>query len=170
VSVSELAEILVGNRVRQVILNACQSVRGDVASLNFARSLVQAGVSMALGMCYRLLNSAVQVFTAALYQDMLVRNQPLPAAAAYCRSALRTFSRRKTKYNTHILVQGNINPVLFTSDHIEAIGLRNGDGAEIGCLDGWTGRRHIWPRISNRRPGNDATDIFSQGTDYRRCR
>ncbi|KAL2060510.1 hypothetical protein VTL71DRAFT_9541 [Oculimacula yallundae] len=126
-----LAEILRTYEVPCVIINACQSASGIN---NFTRSLVEHGISTALGMQYNLLESAAEIFTAALYKDILSRRRPILDACSYARSALRIFSRRKTDYNTTIAVSDYLNPVLYTSEYFTTLEPRTPDDLAIGAV------------------------------------
>ena len=85
-------------------------------------------------MQYNLLESAAEIFTAALYEDILSRRRPIPDACSYARSALRTFSRRRTDYNTTVAVTDYLNPVLYTSECFARFGLRSLEHLAIGAI------------------------------------
>ena len=110
---SQIAEILAKHGVRVVILNACQSASEQGPASNIARSMVEQGVSVAIGMRYEILDSAAQVFTTNFYQQFLTRKQSLWNAMHSARLAVQVNRTRRTKYNTDLDVQDYITPVLF---------------------------------------------------------
>ena len=114
----EVANILRKYDVRCVITNACQS-----AALlhNFSRTLVQEGISMVLGMQYKLLETAAEIVTTALYQDLLGRGRSMADACSNARSKLRQNRGRRTNYNITVDVVDYMNPVLFMAEHFQEL-------------------------------------------------
>ena len=114
VSLSKVAEVLARRGVRIVILNACRSASEEGPLSNIARSMVQKGVLMAIGMRYEILDSAAEVFTKSLYRQLLRHQQYLWEAAPIARLAMRSNWQRSTRFNTQVDVQDYITPVMFS--------------------------------------------------------
>ncbi|KAI9651457.1 MAG: hypothetical protein M1829_002811 [Trizodia sp. TS-e1964] len=95
----QLAKVLRKYAIRRVIINACQSAP---PIHNFSRTLVQEGIPTVLGTQFKLLETAAEIMTTALYQDLLAEGRSMLDACSYARSKLREFPQRRTNYNTTV--------------------------------------------------------------------
>ena len=100
VPITQIAKLLSDRGVRVVILNACQSASEQGPDSSIVRSIVEAGVSIAVGMRYQILESAAEIFTETFYRSLLTRNQSIHAAVHAARFTMRNCQKRKTKFNT----------------------------------------------------------------------
>ena len=114
VPITEIARLLSDRGVRIVILNACQSASEQGPDSSIVRAIVEAGVSIAVGMRYQILESAAEIFTETFYRSLLARNQSIHAAVHAARFTMRNYQKRKTKFNTEINVMDAITPILIS--------------------------------------------------------
>lgn len=68
---------------------------------------------MAIGMRYEILDSAAEIFTKAIYRQLLKHGQELWTATSIARLALRINPQRQTKFLTGVSIQDYITPALF---------------------------------------------------------
>jgi tetratricopeptide (TPR) repeat protein len=81
-----VARVFRGSSVQCVFFNGCQTSQADAAGL--CESLVGAGVPVAVGWSASVADDRATDFTAEFYR-CLVRAEPVPAAAAHAREAIR---------------------------------------------------------------------------------
>ena len=155
----KLAEILHRFDVHTVIMNACRSA----ASINnFARALVQEGISTVLGMQYKLLETAAEVFATAFYRELLGNQRSVSDACSFARSKLRQDPHRRTNYNSVVSVPDWMNPVIFLADDL--IEAKKSELAHLRRSSTWLAQsRTITP--TNRLLGREG-DILGLENDF----
>ena len=95
-------------------MNACQSASEQSATSNIARSMVEQGVKMAIGMRFEILDSAAAIFTKNLYRQILRHKRSMFDATRIARFAMRKDPKRRTKFNMVLNIQDAITPILFS--------------------------------------------------------
>ena len=101
---AELVKILAQSGIENVILTACESAKEGGVSSNIAKALVAQGIRYAIGVSYKLLESAAALFTHDFY-SCLLSNLPLPSAAKHARAVVRSSAKRYAKYRIEVDVQ-----------------------------------------------------------------
>ncbi|KAF9772789.1 hypothetical protein IL306_009474 [Fusarium sp. DS 682] len=118
VSADDIARLLFVNRVKLVVINACQSASTMGSSTaNFACQLASHGVPYVLGMAFKVTDTAISIFTSALHGSLLWKNLDILSAVHEARAKLRTDTNRNAfLFDLTISVQDDILPVLYASD------------------------------------------------------
>lgn len=102
--------------VPYVVLNACESAStGAGAEANLARVFVQHGIPFVLGMSYKMLTSAINVFATSFYKALLVDGKSFPIAAAMARTSMRWYKSRTARLGLPITLEDWIVPVTYVS-------------------------------------------------------
>ena len=114
VPVADIAKLLADCGVRIVVLNACESASEYGPGSSIARSIVKAGVPIAVGMRYQISESAAEIFTRAFYRALLVHRQSATEALHAARAAMRNCQRRRTRFNTEVDVMDAITPIFVS--------------------------------------------------------
>lgn len=119
VNADDVGQILFVNRVKLVVMNACQSASTMGSSTtNFARQLASHGVPYVLGMAYTVTHKAVEIFILALYGFLLWNHRDMLSAVREARIKLRADTERDAKlFGLSISLQDDILPVLYASYH-----------------------------------------------------
>jgi CHAT domain/NB-ARC domain len=116
---TQVATLLANHGTRHVILNACRSAMDSASTSNFARLLIEKGVSVAIGMSFNILDSAAKIFVRTLYSEYLGNRRSLPESVRIARKALQRNPRRRTRYATEVNIQDHITPVIFCSREMD---------------------------------------------------
>lgn len=74
IPVNNIAKLLSNCGVRLVVANACESASEQGSNSSIVRSIVETGVSMAVGMRYQNSESAAEIFTQTFYGSLVGRN------------------------------------------------------------------------------------------------
>jgi len=114
VPASEVASLLARKGVGYVLLNACQSAAEGSPSSNIIRSMVQEGIEIAIGMAYKVLDSAAEIFVDAFYREVYRSGRSLWRAAQIAQFTIRIKNQRRTRYNSNVILEDWITPVLVS--------------------------------------------------------
>lgn len=76
--------------------------------------MVQEGLEVAIGMAYKVLDSAAEIFVDTFYRELYRSGRSFWHSAQVARSALRVNDQRHTKFNTNVVVKDGITPVLVS--------------------------------------------------------
>lgn len=103
-----------------VVLNACESARGDSGlQANLAKVFVAAGIPLVVAMSYKILDSAASIFMGQFYRSMFLDRLPFTACAAEGRRALRKDQRRVGRFGIPLDLVDWFVPVAYTSTNSE---------------------------------------------------
>ncbi|KAI6765520.1 hypothetical protein HG530_006590 [Fusarium avenaceum] len=119
VNADDVGHLLFVNRVKLVVMNACQSASTMGSSTtNFASQLASHGVPYVLGMAYKVTDTAARIFILALYGYLLWNNRDILSAVREARANLRADKKRDaTLFGLSISLQDDMLPVLYASYH-----------------------------------------------------
>jgi hypothetical protein len=119
VNPDDVGHILLVNRVKLVVMNACQSASTMGSSTtNFARQLASHGVPYVLGMAYKVTYTAAKIFILALYGNLLWNNRDILSAVREGRANLRADTKRDaTLFGLSISLQDDVLPALYANYH-----------------------------------------------------
>ncbi|KIL87132.1 hypothetical protein FAVG1_09686 [Fusarium avenaceum] len=119
VNADDVGHLLFVNRVKLVVMNACQSASTMGSSTtNFASQLASHGVPYVLGMAYKVTDTAARIFILALYGYLLWNNRDILSAVREARANLRADTKRDaTLFGLSISLQDDMLPVLYASYH-----------------------------------------------------
>ncbi|KAF5988074.1 hypothetical protein FBULB1_1631 [Fusarium bulbicola] len=114
VSADDIGKALFVNRVKLVIMNACQSASTTGSSTaNFAHQLASHGVPYVLGMAFKVTHTAVEIFTSALHDCLLWSTRNILLAVHEARAKLRVNKDRTSDlFGLTFSLQDEILPVL----------------------------------------------------------
>ncbi|KAF5240323.1 hypothetical protein FANTH_9583 [Fusarium anthophilum] len=114
VSADDIGKALFVNRVKLVIMNACQSASTTGSSTaNFAHQLASHGVPYVLGMAFKITHTAVEIFTSALHDCLLWSTRNILLAVHEARAKLRVNKERTSDlFGLTFSLQDDILPVL----------------------------------------------------------
>ncbi|KAF5686189.1 CHAT domain-containing protein [Fusarium denticulatum] len=118
VSADDIGKALFINRVKLVIMNACQSASTTRSSTaDFAHQLASHGVPYVLGMAFKVTHTAVEIFTSALHDCLLWDTRNILLAVYEARAKLRANKERSSDlFGLPISLQDDILPILYSSD------------------------------------------------------
>ncbi|KAF5615105.1 hypothetical protein F52700_13565 [Fusarium sp. NRRL 52700] len=118
VSADDIGKALFINRVKLVIMNACQSASTTGSSTaNFAHQLASHGVPYVLGMAFKVTHTAVEIFISALHDCLLWNTRNILIAVYEARAKLRVNKERTSDlFGLTFSLQDDILPVLYASD------------------------------------------------------
>ncbi|KAG9228625.1 CHAT domain-containing protein [Amylocarpus encephaloides] len=115
-SASSITNLVKEHGVRYVVLNACESARGDEGmNANLAKMLVTAGVPHVLAMSYKLQISAVNTLLEAFYGAFLTSGFNFADSAAVARTAMRDNKIRKGRFGFELTLEDWVVPVVYSS-------------------------------------------------------
>ncbi|KAF5532858.1 hypothetical protein FMEXI_12179 [Fusarium mexicanum] len=116
VSADDIGKALFVNRVKLVIMNACQSASTTGSSTaNFAHELASHGVPYVLGMAFKVTHTAVEIFTSALHDCLLWSTRNILLAVHEARAKLRVNKERTSDlFGLTFSLQDDILPVLLS--------------------------------------------------------
>ncbi|WKT53634.1 hypothetical protein QSH57_004218 [Fusarium oxysporum f. sp. vasinfectum] len=114
----EVREVLENARVRNVVLNACDSAsfRTSAPGSNLAELLLSESVRSVLAMVYKVNEEAVEIFTKVFYWSLLVDRTPVEEAAYHARLALLRNRSRRAPFMLRVELIDHIVPVLYSSN------------------------------------------------------
>ena len=116
VPATKVAQLLKKHGIKFVVLNACESARGDKGlKANLAKTFVQEGIAAVLAMSYKLNVSVVTLFTHHFYDALLRQGFSWARAASSVREAMRAKSVHKGRFGLQIDLQDWIVPVVYSS-------------------------------------------------------
>ncbi|KAL8787688.1 MAG: hypothetical protein Q9195_007644 [Heterodermia aff. obscurata] len=118
IPLSEVAGLLGRKGVDLVVLNACQSASEHGPLANIAKSIVQNGVQVAVGMRYDVLDTAAEIFTTTFYRQLVRHKARWWDAVRTARLAMRLDQRRYTEFDTPVEIQDYITPVVFSGGQL----------------------------------------------------
>ncbi|KAG7286087.1 hypothetical protein NEMBOFW57_008390 [Staphylotrichum longicolle] len=110
---ADIARLLAASGVKWVIVNACRSARGSAADQNIALSMIKAGLGGCVAMSHSIVSRAVEIFTAALYDGLLLQGLSLEDATYLGRMALLAETSRISGFSDHVDVHDWIVPVVY---------------------------------------------------------
>lgn len=113
----ELGKVLAAAKLKNVILNACESAsfRSSTSISNLAEVLLRRGIRSVLAMLYKVVDEAVEIFTNSFYQSLLVKELSVQDAARTCRQALMQNRSRRARYMHRVQLADYIVPTFYTS-------------------------------------------------------
>ena len=112
VDASDIAEVLLENRVYHIVMNACRSGHASNLNTNIAAALISCGLSAVIAMSYEVSSHSVQEFTRAFYQDIFLGNEATSAETAWLgRGAVRLDCAQSTIYGVSVRVQNEVVPI-----------------------------------------------------------
>ncbi|KAL8823899.1 MAG: hypothetical protein Q9191_005457, partial [Dirinaria sp. TL-2023a] len=132
----DVAKLLAKRGVRYAVMNACQSGSEEGLSSSAARTMIQQGLLLAIGMRYQILDSAVDVFARNFYYSYIKNGARFISAAHISRLALQKQPNRRTKFNSEVQVMDYITPIVAVSTDIDIGDLRlddEGSTSEFVC-------------------------------------
>ena len=109
---STVARLVASRGVQCVVFNACQSASDEGPSSNVARCMVQEGVEVAIGMKYRILDLAAEIFVDTVYREIYRSGRSVWFSAKMARAAMRISNQRHTIFKSSVVVQDAITPIL----------------------------------------------------------
>lgn len=114
VNATELGALLHQHGITMALLSACNSAdtTGCIGS-NFAASLVKAGISIVIGMSYKLTVTAAKIFTATFYETLVGQSADVLTAVVAARTALRNTKARLDRFRGNTQIDDWIVPVLY---------------------------------------------------------
>jgi CHAT domain len=97
------------------VLNACKSAVSDSGiAANLSLELLRCGVSTVIGMSYKLLTRAADIFTRHFYESLLVKGTDILTSTWEARRALREDRSRQAPFGLNVDVDDSIVPVFYT--------------------------------------------------------
>lgn len=100
-----------------VVLNACESAsQRHGTSSNIAASFLQHGVSNVVGMSYKLLLSAAEIFVGTFYKSVCRPNVSVSEAALHARRILGSMRSRKARFQMRVSVDDFIVPAIYQNE------------------------------------------------------
>lgn len=75
--------------------------------------MIQGGVEVALGMKYKVLNSAAEIFVGTFNLEIFGFGRSIWSAAQKARALLHTSNKRSTRFNSSVAVNDSITPILL---------------------------------------------------------
>ena len=124
IPVLDVAKLLAKHGVRYVIMNACESASEEGSMSSAARTMIQEGLLLAIGMRYQILDSAIDIFVRNFYSQYVNHGTTFISAAHISRLALQKQPNRRTKFNTDVQVTDYITPIVAVSTEMELCDLR----------------------------------------------
>ena len=122
ISTLRLGILLEEHRVRNVLLNACDSARADThVEANLAAGLLKTGIQNVIGMSYDLNVSAAQIFVREFYESILIERLHIAAATARGRRALQEVKARRARFKLEVNLEDWIVPVFYQSTEGSAV-------------------------------------------------
>jgi CHAT domain-containing protein len=90
VDAAKIGKLLQKAGIRVVVLNACNSAVSDSGmAANLALELLRCGVSTVIGMSYKLLTRAADIFMRRFYESLLVKGTDILTSTWEARRALQ---------------------------------------------------------------------------------
>ena len=111
--------LLCDHGVEAALLNACNSAAADSGTNgNLAIGLLKAGLSSVIGMSYKILHLAAQLFMRQLYESFFVQKMPLTTAVHVARTALYQNRTRAARFQLSVQIDDWIVPVLYQAKRL----------------------------------------------------
>ncbi len=117
-SAQDIAKCLTDHSIRFVVLHACNTAEvDDAGTSNFARLLLDSGLSAIIGMKYAFTSSAARIFIKAFYTTLFASPElDFVTAIGKARTALRSDTVRLSRTATAVDLTDFIIPVLYYRD------------------------------------------------------
>ena len=119
IPVLDVARLLAKRGVRYAIMNACQSASEEGPVSSAARTMINEGLLVAIGMRYQVLDSAVDIFVKNFYHHYMQKGEAFIGAAHIGRHALQLQPNRRTKFNTDVQVTDYVTPIVAVSTELD---------------------------------------------------
>ena len=124
VRASDVAAIIIQNRISLVFMNACRSAQlpGNTTQNSLAASLAQSGVSCVVGMSYEISSQAIKIFHQAFYEALLQGGKEVSTAVCLARRALQSQdSRSNAMFGSPVSIHDYLVPVVYYSDGLRPL-------------------------------------------------
>jgi len=116
IDAKEIGQTLASYGVQAVVLNACDSARGDGKDeANLAKVFVQQGIKFVFAMSYKLMTSALSTLIGQFYRSLLEDKEDIWTAASSARQALRANNLRRARFGLDVEVNDWIVPVAYAA-------------------------------------------------------
>jgi hypothetical protein len=115
VDAAKIGKLLQKAGIRVVVLNACNSAVSDSGmAANLPLELLRYGVSTVIGMSYKLLTRAADIFMRRFYESLLVKGTDILTSTWEAQRALQEERSRQAPFGLNVNIDDWIVPIFYT--------------------------------------------------------